>query len=80
MRILADGAKRLTFGLRPGQLKKFRTYLDELKAARPRLRLTAVEFADSRLEPRAKAMNQFSSMETVDDTCPAQAHDRGGGQ
>lgn len=42
MRILADGAKRLTFGLRPGQLKKFRTYLDELKAARPRLRLTAL--------------------------------------
>lgn len=42
MRILADGAKRLTFGLRPGQLKKFRTYLDELNAARPRLRLTAL--------------------------------------
>ncbi len=42
MRILADGAKRLKFGLRPGQLKKFRTYLDELKAARPRLRLTAL--------------------------------------
>lgn len=42
MRILADGAKRLRFGLRPGQLKKFRTYLDELKAARPRLRLTAL--------------------------------------
>ncbi len=42
MRILADGAKRLRFGLRPGQLKKFQTYLDELKAARPRLRLTAL--------------------------------------
>ncbi len=42
MRILADGAKRLRFGLRPGQLKKFRTYLDELNAARPRLRLTAL--------------------------------------
>ncbi len=42
MRILADGAKRLTFGLRPGQLAKFRTYLDELNAARPRLRLTAL--------------------------------------
>jgi len=42
MRILADGAKRLRFGLRPGQLELFRTYLDELKAARPRLRLTAL--------------------------------------
>jgi len=42
MRILADGAKRLRFGLRPSQLKKFRTYLDELKAARPHLRLTAL--------------------------------------
>ena len=42
MRILADGAKRLRFGLRPGQLNKFQTYLDELKAARPRLRLTAL--------------------------------------
>ncbi len=42
MRILADGAKRLKFRLRPGQLEKFRTYLDELKAARPRLRLTAL--------------------------------------
>ena len=42
MRILADGANRLRFGLQPGQLEKFRTYLDELKAARPRLRLTAL--------------------------------------
>ncbi len=42
MRILADGANRLRIGLQPGQLEKFRTYLDELKASRPRLRLTAL--------------------------------------
>ena len=42
MRILADGAKRLRIGLRPGQLEKFRTYLDELKTSRPRLSLTAL--------------------------------------
>ncbi len=47
MRTLSDGAKRLKFELRPGQLKKFATYLDELKAARPRMRLTALTDPDA---------------------------------
>jgi 16S rRNA (guanine527-N7)-methyltransferase len=42
MRILTEGAKRLRLGLSPGQLETFRTYMDEMDAARPRLRLTAL--------------------------------------
>ncbi|MCH7836123.1 MAG: 16S rRNA (guanine(527)-N(7))-methyltransferase RsmG, partial [Chloroflexi bacterium] len=42
MRTLARGAKELRFGLRPDQVQAFRTYADELAAARPRLRLTAL--------------------------------------
>jgi 16S rRNA (guanine527-N7)-methyltransferase len=42
MRTLAQGAKRLRFGLDKNQLETFRTYMEELEAARPRLRLTAL--------------------------------------
>ncbi|MDO8612386.1 MAG: 16S rRNA (guanine(527)-N(7))-methyltransferase RsmG, partial [Dehalococcoidia bacterium] len=42
MKTLLRGAKRLRFGLLPGQLDAFRAYLEELEAARPRLRLTAL--------------------------------------
>src|SRR3990170_3872320 len=42
MKTLLRGGKRLRFGLLPGQLDAFRAYLEELEAARPRLRLTAL--------------------------------------
>jgi 16S rRNA (guanine527-N7)-methyltransferase len=42
METLLRGAKRLRFDLRPEELAAFRTYLGELEAARPRLRLTAL--------------------------------------
>ena len=42
MDTLARDAKRLRFDLDPQQLRAFRTYLAELEAARPRLRLTAL--------------------------------------
>ena len=42
MRTLAEGTKRLRLGLSPDQLEAFRTYMEELEAARPRLRLTAL--------------------------------------
>lgn len=42
MRTLARGAKRLKFGLGNDQLETFRAYMEELEAARPRLRLTAL--------------------------------------
>jgi 16S rRNA (guanine527-N7)-methyltransferase len=42
MKTLLRDAKRLRFGLLPGQLDAFRAYLEELEAARPRLRLTAL--------------------------------------
>lgn len=42
MRVLTEGAKRLRFGLSPDHIEAFRTYMDEMEAARPRLRLTAV--------------------------------------
>ncbi len=42
MKTLRRDAKRLRFDLRPGQLDTFRAYLEELEAARPRLRLTAL--------------------------------------
>jgi len=42
MKTLRRGAIRLRFPLRPRQLAAFRVYLEELEAARPRLRLTAL--------------------------------------
>jgi 16S rRNA (guanine527-N7)-methyltransferase len=42
METLRQDCKRLRFGLSPGELRAFQTYLDELQAARPRLRLTAL--------------------------------------
>ena len=42
MKTLGRGAKELKFALRPDQMKSFRAYADELAAARPRLRLTAL--------------------------------------
>lgn len=42
MRTLAQGVKQLRFHLRPDQAQAFRAYADELAAARPRLRLTAL--------------------------------------
>ncbi len=42
MKTLASGAKRLRFALPQEQIETFRRYLDELEAARPRLRLTAL--------------------------------------
>ena len=42
MRTLRRGAKRLRFDLRPDHLKSFRAYIEELEAAAPRLRLTAL--------------------------------------
>ena len=42
MQTLLRGAKRLRFELRPKELDAFRAYLEELEAARPRLRLTAL--------------------------------------
>jgi 16S rRNA (guanine527-N7)-methyltransferase len=42
MKTLGRGAKELRFGLRPDQMQAFRAYADELAAARPRLRLTAL--------------------------------------
>jgi len=42
MRTLAEGTKRLRLGLSPDQLEAFRTYMEEMEAARPRLRLTAL--------------------------------------
>ena len=42
MRTLTQGAKQLRIHLRPDQLQAFHAYADELAAARPRLRLTAL--------------------------------------
>jgi 16S rRNA (guanine527-N7)-methyltransferase len=42
MRTLAEGTKRLRLGVSPDQLEAFRTYMEEMEAARPRLRLTAL--------------------------------------
>jgi len=42
MKTLLRGGKQLRFSFRPGQLDAFRAYLEELEAARPRLRLTAL--------------------------------------
>ncbi len=42
MRVLTEGAERLSFGLNPDHLEAFRTYMEEMEAARPRLRLTAL--------------------------------------
>lgn len=42
MRILTEGAARLRFGLNPDQLEAFHTYMEEMEAARPSLRLTAL--------------------------------------
>ncbi|MEE8347898.1 MAG: 16S rRNA (guanine(527)-N(7))-methyltransferase RsmG [Dehalococcoidia bacterium] len=42
MKTLERGAKRLRFALPQEQLETFRRYLEELEAARPRLRLTAL--------------------------------------
>jgi 16S rRNA (guanine527-N7)-methyltransferase len=42
MRVLTEGAKRLRLGLSPGQLAAFRTHMEEMEAARPRLRLTSI--------------------------------------
>lgn len=53
MKTLASGAKRLRFGLAQEQLEVFRCYLEELEAARPRLRLTAVT------EPEAVQRRHF---------------------
>ena len=47
MRLLTEGAKRLRLGLSPGQLQAFRTYMEEMAAARPRLRLTALTDPDA---------------------------------
>jgi len=47
MNTLARGAKRLRFELTQGQLETFRRYLEELEAARPRLRLTALTEPES---------------------------------
>ncbi len=47
MRVLTEGAKRLRLGLSPGQLQAFRTYMQEMEAARPRMRLTAVTDPDA---------------------------------
>jgi len=47
MQTLRRGAKRLRFPLRPAQLDAFRVYLDEMEAARPRLRLTALTDPDA---------------------------------
>lgn len=53
MRVLAEGAKRLRLGLSSDQLEAFRTYMEELAAARPRLRLTALS------EPEAVQRRHF---------------------
>ncbi len=53
MRVLAEGAKELRLGLSPGQLAAFRIYMDEMEAARPRLRLTALT------EPEAVQRRHF---------------------
>jgi 16S rRNA (guanine527-N7)-methyltransferase len=42
MRTLTQGAKRLRFGLRADHLETFRAYMEEMRAAAPRLRLTAL--------------------------------------
>jgi 16S rRNA (guanine527-N7)-methyltransferase len=42
MRVLTEGAKRLRLGLSPDHLEAFRTYMEEMEASRPRLRLTAL--------------------------------------
>ncbi len=42
MRVLTEGAERLRFGLNPDHLEAFRTYMEEMEAARPRLHLTAL--------------------------------------
>ena len=42
MRVLTEGAKRLRLGLSPDHLEAFHTYMEEMEAARPRLRLTAL--------------------------------------
>ena len=47
MRILVDGADRLRLGLASSQLDAFRTYMEELEAARPRLRITALTDRDA---------------------------------
>jgi 16S rRNA (guanine527-N7)-methyltransferase len=47
MRTLSRGAKGLRFELRPDQLEAFRVYTEELAAARPRLRLTALTDAEA---------------------------------
>ncbi len=70
----------MRIGLHPAQPEAFRTYMEELQAARPRLHLTAVELADRRLEPRARAWTKSHLMEAPVDSRPAQAHNRGGGQ
>jgi 16S rRNA (guanine527-N7)-methyltransferase len=47
MKTLACGVKRLRFALPQEQLENFRRYLEELEAARPRLRLTALTEPES---------------------------------
>jgi len=42
MQTLRQDSKRLRFRLSPRHIRAFQTYLDELQAARPRLRLTAL--------------------------------------
>jgi 16S rRNA (guanine527-N7)-methyltransferase len=42
MRALTEGTKRLRLGLSSNQLEAFRVYMDEMEAARPRLRLTSL--------------------------------------
>jgi 16S rRNA (guanine527-N7)-methyltransferase len=42
MRTLAEGTKRLRLGVSPDQLEAFRAYMEEMEAARPSLRLTAL--------------------------------------
>jgi 16S rRNA (guanine527-N7)-methyltransferase len=42
MKTLRQDSKRLRFALGPRELRAFQTYLDELQAARPHLRLTAL--------------------------------------
>ena len=53
MEALGRGGKRLRIGLHPAQLEAFRTYMEELQAARPRLRLTALS------EPEAIQRRHF---------------------
>jgi 16S rRNA (guanine527-N7)-methyltransferase len=79
METLARGAKRLRIELDRHQLQAFQTYLDELAAARPRLRLTAL--TDPEAVQRRHFLEPLALLQAIEGSqpLPAAAVDIGSG-